>query len=672
MYEIRPETVKTFITDRNIKLPRFQRKQTWDEKKNFQLCISLFKEYPIGVSILSIEEKNNKPIIRWLLDGRQRKNALSSMYEDPGLIYDWAKKFIKFKNSDQPDQIEVKFNQKIQEYLESDPDDKDESVDSELDEEDSSESGTQVEIDSSSVTTGLELLLKIIKMFHNKKAKTTGFTRPFDITPYVKKVPYVDNLQGTPQLSSKKLKAFIDEFRAFCDREDLDYSKEDALYQFIDSRCTIEDETKLKIYLKKAREEICERIEIIEKIDSMLTNSKIGIIEVKNLSPSDSQKIFNIINTEGEKLTAVEISSAKPHWNMQINNPSANISHAVEMLYKRIGTTMTDVVKWDLPAILITRIGKNVVFKKFADNKTDFGKELTIGFKILSGLEIGGVRKEDIESLGKADNDLGARYEEMILNFRSMLKLIEETNYFQFLNTWGKSIMELTSDAIALNFFILLYKDWERKGQPIGSGSPAKKFQKNAFILYDKLLYEYLTKQWRGSSDSKIANNIASIDANPDVIIPIPKIKWKELLSEIFEKSTIDGDDIKLNSMTSLLYHFYCIKSIQGPGSMYTIEVDHIIPQTLFSQSTIDRKEIVMDNLLNLGLLPKKDNISKSNKRLTHVEDTWLKSQIQKYEFIEEVDYPKVSDINNYKIIFEERCKLFYEAFSELRDKILN
>lgn len=48
MYEIRPESIKTFITDRNVKLPRFQRKQTWDDKKNFQLCISLFKEYPIG------------------------------------------------------------------------------------------------------------------------------------------------------------------------------------------------------------------------------------------------------------------------------------------------------------------------------------------------------------------------------------------------------------------------------------------------------------------------------------------------------------------------------------------------------------------------------------------------------------------------------------------------
>lgn len=82
MYEIRPETVKSFITDRNVRLPRFQRKQTWDPKKNFQLCISLFKEYPIGVCILSVDESKGKTV-RWLLDGRQRKNALTKMYEDP-------------------------------------------------------------------------------------------------------------------------------------------------------------------------------------------------------------------------------------------------------------------------------------------------------------------------------------------------------------------------------------------------------------------------------------------------------------------------------------------------------------------------------------------------------------------------------------------------------------
>ncbi|MBQ5559229.1 MAG: DUF262 domain-containing protein, partial [Lachnospiraceae bacterium] len=115
MYEIRPESVKFFITDKNIRLPRFQRKQTWDEKKNFELCISLFKEYPLGVTIVNVEKKDGINI-RWLLDGRQRRNALVKLYEDPDNIYKWAKKYIKFKNNSQPQEICDMFWETINEY----------------------------------------------------------------------------------------------------------------------------------------------------------------------------------------------------------------------------------------------------------------------------------------------------------------------------------------------------------------------------------------------------------------------------------------------------------------------------------------------------------------------------------------------------------------------------
>lgn len=77
----------------------------------------MFKEYPIGVSILSVDESKGRTI-RWLLDGCQRKNALAMKYDDPENIYNWAKKFIGFKNSDQPSEIEEKFYAKINEYIE--------------------------------------------------------------------------------------------------------------------------------------------------------------------------------------------------------------------------------------------------------------------------------------------------------------------------------------------------------------------------------------------------------------------------------------------------------------------------------------------------------------------------------------------------------------------------
>ena len=671
MYEIRPESIKTFITDRNVKLPRFQRKQTWDEKKNFQLCISLFKEYPIGVCILSLEENKGKTV-RWLLDGRQRKNALVMMYDDPENIYNWAKKFIGFKNSDQPSEIEEKFTSKINEYIEADLDDEFEISEPDNDEDKSISSDADDENIISSGTYGLDFLLDIIKIIHNKQKKNTGFTKPFDLTKYVNRLPYIENdIQGV-KLSSRKVKTFIDEYRKYCDDEYIDYEDEKSFYSFLKVRCDIQDEKKTIACIKEKWEAIKERILIVEKIDSLLTNSKIGVIEVKNLTPSDSQKIFNIINSEGEKLTAVEILSAKPHWNIIVDNPTQYAIEATKELYKRIGTVQSDVVRWDLPATFIKRIGKNVAIKQFSDSKSDFEKELTYGFKILSGIYVGGVKKESIEELSKASLNWSSDIETLIYDFQNMFKLISSFDYFKYLKSWNITIMELTSDAIALDFIIIAYKDWCRKGKPIGD-TKAKQFQKNCFILWDRLIFEYINKQWRGSSDQKIANNIVLLKNETDLFVPIHMDKWRNILEDqIFEYSSIENVDISMVTMKPLLYHFYCLMQIQGPDTSYDIEIDHIIPQTLFNESTISRKEVIQNNILNLGLLPKDENVAKSNKKLILIDSQWLKDQIAKYEFITENKFLEYSNVNNYQNMFDDRKDIFLEAYTTKRSDILN
>ncbi len=671
MYEIRPESIKTFITDRNVKLPRFQRKQTWDEKKNFQLCISLFKEYPIGVCILSVDENKGKTV-RWLLDGRQRKNALTMMYDDPENIYNWAKRFIGFKNSDQPSELEEKFALKISEYIEADLDDEfeigssddiiDNSVASEKDDEDIILTGTH----------GLDFLLDIIKIIHNKQKRNTGFTKPFDLSKYIDRLPYIENdIQGI-KLSSRKVKTFIDEYRKYCDDEYIDYDDEKSFFKFLNLRCVIHDEKKVKTYLNEKWEAIKERILIVEKIDSLLTNSKIGVIEVKNLTPSDSQKIFNIINSEGEKLTAVEILSAKPHWNIIIDNPSQSAIDATKELYKRIGTVQSDVVRWDLPATFLKRIGKNIVIKQFSDSKTDFEKELTYGFKILSGIYVGGVKKENIEELSKTPLIWSSDIENLIYDFQNMFKLISSFDYFKYLKSWNTTIMDLTSDAIAIDFIIIAYKDWSRKGKPIGD-TKAKQFQKNCFILWDRLIFEYINRQWRGSGDQKIANSIISLKNEPDLFIPIYTDKWKSILEDqIFTYNSIDTADISMVMMKPLLYHFYCLMRMQGPDTSYDIEIDHIIPQTLFNESSIPKKDVIQNNLLNLGLLPKDENVAKSNKKLILIDSQWLKDQITKYEFIEENKFLDYSNVNNYKRMFDDRKDIFLEAYTAKRNDLLN
>ena len=672
MYEIRPETIKTFVLDRNIKLPRFQRKQTWDEKKNFQLCISLFKEYPMGVTILSVEEIKGRTI-RWLLDGRQRRNALLQMYEDPENIYNWAKKFIGFKNSNQPSELEELFWKKTDEYIEYSEEDEVEII-----EEDSSEDNSEgIESEDEECIDqkyGLEFLLEIIKIIHNKNKKNTGFTKPFDFTKYVSKLPYLENNQGVEKLSSRKLKTFLDEYRNnYCTNEDLEFEKEDSFFSFIDSRCQISDKNNLKRNIASNWKEIMIRISILERLDNLLSNSKIGLIEVKKISPADSQKIFNIINQEGEKLSAVEVLSAKPSWNTKIENAPIEMERSVKELYKKIGTENTNIVKWDLPATFLRRIGNNIIIKEFKNDPKDFSKEITYGFKILAGIWEDGVKKEDIEKLSKKSISWSYEYEQLVSDISSMLKLINTFSYFKFFKSWRTNIMELTSDSIALNFFILMYNDWVKKGKPIGSDIRARQFEKNCLILWDKLIYEYLSSQWKGSGDSKIASNIAAFKKSDDLISPIPTEKWIQLLEEIRDNySVFDNRISNKTNFKALLYHFYCLKSISGPDTLYSIEIDHILPQDLFKNSVIPEKESKMNSIYNYGLLPKNDNISKGKKRLIEITDSWLIDQIEKYEFVKPEQFPYYSDLSNYEKIYESRFDIFKNAFDELRTRLLN
>ena len=670
MYDIRPESVKTFISDKNIRLPRFQRKQTWDDKKNFQLCISIFKDYPIGVCILSLEKERGK-VFRSLLDGRQRRNALIKMYEDPENIYNWAQKFIGFKYADQPFELEDKFQEKIMEYIEADSDE-DMVFSNDLEKEDTStpvESATEETVSESA--TGLELLLEIIKLIHNKQRKNTGFTKPFDFTKYVDKLPYLQ--EGTNALSSRLLTTFIREYQNYLSDHDLDFETEDSFFQFLDSRSSIKDSAKTKVQIHDKWGEIRKRMLILDKIENQLSLCKIGMIEVSNLSPSDSQKIFNIINSEGEKLKAVEILSAKPHWNIPVSNPSQDTVSVVSALYRELGTTQTGIVRWDLPATLLRRIGENCVIKRFSANKTDFVKELTCGFKIVAGIYEGGVKKEDIEKLSKTEAfNWNTDFDALVYDLKSMFKLLLSYDYFTYFKSWRSTIFELTSEAVAINFFVIAYKDWERKGKPVGTDLKAKQFQKNCFILWDKLIYEYIYKQWRGAADGKTAGNIAAIASEPEVFVPVAEDKWLTVLNEIFVSNSIDSLDISQAMMTPLLYHMYCMRNIQGPDTSKEIEVDHIIPQASFALSSIDRRDVIQHNLLNLGLLPKNENASKNKKRLIQIERPWLKDDIARYEFIPENKFQEFSNVSNYQIMFDFRRPYFIDAYTKYRKEILN
>ncbi len=89
------------------------------------------------------------------------------------------------------------------------------------------------------------------------------------------------------------------------------------------------------------------------------------------------------------------------------------------------------------------------------------------------------------------------------------------------------------------------------------------------FQLLDRSIYEYVTKQWRGSSDSKIANNLEDLErSGSDLFDPVSSQSWNNLIDEMIEKGTIDGDSYvdKLDNkrVKLILYYYYILNSVDG------------------------------------------------------------------------------------------------------------
>lgn len=689
MYEIRPESIKTFIEDRSIRLPRFQRKQTWNEKKNFALTISIFKGFPLGVVVIN-KEIVNRQTTKWLLDGRQRKNALMSILNDPEMIYLWGKKFIGFRNSDQPYEIEEKFWIKIEEYLGREDDSKEDENDTILDEE-PEESNEPIEFETETdpipqlssknrYRGDLDLLLEIILICHKKTRKNSGFTLPFDFTDFINNLDYVENQNGYKKLNSKKLKTWMNEYLNYCKDNDLSFLDNNHFYEYLKKRYFIQDKNlRLKEIINRNWLKIVKRFEILDLIETKIQETKIGFIELSGTDASDAQTIFKIINSEGTPLKAVEILSAKPSWNIKINNPSENFIQNVDLLYNIIGATGHEgVVRWDMAATLMNRLNHiDFIFKDLNyDISTEFDKKITLGFKLLSAVFEEGISKNHIDSLSENNNiNWETDIDQLINDFNTIGKLLSNDSFYKYLMSWKTNLMDLTSDAISINFMIITYLDWKRKGEPIGNNSSVKMFIKNSMILFDSLIYAYIAKQWRGSSDSRVSENIKELNSKPALFEPMQQQKWKDLIEEIIEKHSANDDPLNKNKpdplLRPILYYFYTLKNQAGPDNIgVTIDIDHIMPKTLIETSTISNKDMKMHNLFNLALLPKKDNISKSNKKLIEINDPWLIDQIEKYTSITKTDFIKYSDIQNIDELQIYRKEEFLRVFTEVRANI--
>jgi hypothetical protein len=468
-------------------------------------------------------------------------------------------------------------------------------------------------------------------------------------------------------------------YRNHCSSQGLQYLDKEIFYDYVKNQWNLDDaRQKLKQKIERSWTEIAKRFECVETIENKLQETKIGLIELSGANASDAQTTFKIINSSGSPLTAVEILSAKPLWNLAIDNPSAELSEATKKLYRAIAVEQQGVVKWDAPATLVHRLDKlSFVISSFnpAEGK-ELAKAITLGFKLVSAVYEHGISKNHIDALSANESiNWKLDVDQLAKDLNDIGKLLASDPFFAYFASWKTNLMDLTSDAVAIDFLICTYLDWQRKEKPIGASAVTQVFLKNAKTLFDSLVYEYVTRQWRGSGDSRIADHIRDFSARPDLYELLPKAKWLALLDEITNSHSINSIRLKTDSVDPLLkpilYYHYVLRKQKAPDDLgLGIEVDHIIPQYMLEASHLEDKKFKTHNHFNLSLLPKKPNISKGEKSLRQLEDTWLKEQVSAYTTIPLSDFERFSTVQSMDDLKLLRKEVFTKAFTQTRDAL--
>ena len=695
MYKIDSFTLKQYVEDEWIKMPRFQRAKTWKPKQKFELALSIFKRYPLGCVILCSQSDKSGTSIRWLIDGRQRFTTIKDMYKSPTIIYDWAKSYLGIKSNSTVPEIEEKFWKKVSEFTNYDPNDKSDDLEDtpelaedEFDDNIDSEVAKEAE-EVNSKDSNLANLLDLIVFCHvNKKDKNYGLTQVFDISKFINKDrKYTSRflVEGTSDLfSCEKIKTLIGTYKKGCQADKQDYRDKNNYIQFLDMEFSFLSEAHKNKYFEEKMNDWenkqLKAIRFFEIVDSVLNNTFLAVISVEDASSTDEQKIFNLINSNGTPLTAAEVLSAKPSWNKPVGYLSNEIKEAIVALYKdRLENDDIDsskCVRWDLPACLPSLLKNFEVFFPLSEYVKDkAGKATTLGFKIYSGIIQEGIKKEDLDQLSNSPKVNGDDFEDFLHTFNAMLLSMAEMQYFKVLNSWKLSLSKIIGDAPTLNFLFLAYHMYLVEDKPHSGTASFDVFKKNCFIILDTLIYEYVNSVWRGSSDTLVSQRLKNFKATYSkgtVLKSTTTEAWQKLLDDIIENNQIDGKNIMFGNMKPIIMHYFGIKRIKCNADYdFVPDFDHIIPQASFKSSTLADKDLLKDNIYNLALMPKSKNAAKNDRPLKTIDDETIINAIVDYEEIEEEDFDKYSKPTDIGALKEYRGGLIKEAFGETRTKLL-
>ena len=658
-YEISPLPLVNFIESR-FDYPRFQRKSVWKDDQNFELMLSIFKGYPLGVVIVSSDDSLGAKK-SYLLDGRQRKTCLTLARKNPEYIYKWAAKYCALKTTDSEHDVRVMFWRKVDEffYQDSITDESPKSTDELLaDDEENENSNTRSEL-SQSIGTLLEIILGI----HPLRRNRSGLSEPWLLTRSLSDAPSrISELRtkGTTKervLSGQKcteLYRSLDNWLKNNDR-DVDIN---AVWEWISEQNMFSNPIEAHTELGRNWDSFKNSILRIQSLDNLLSNSKIGLVDAKNYSDTDRQMIFQYINDGGTPLTGIQILSASPYWNKTVDDGN-KLQQSREALYSALELNCPpDVVRWDCAATLPSSLNLGLLLSVPEIDAGNLDVRLKIGFKVYSLDRSNAVGKPDIQALG-TDDQYWRSPLKILDRYNPVLQALYRTPYFSCMKSWDGTLEKLTSQNASLFFLQAITQRYEEHNCPLNGG---KYYQwlNEAFALLDRLILEGIQNKWKGSSDSMLARKLSSINWRTTNWDLEAVETWTGIINELNSSGTIGGNKSDRKTSEKIVRHLTYCNDIYGDGT--SGELDHIIPA---SRLIDEAHSAIKDSPANLVMVSKELNRIKGDKfpgnLLLH--DQHLLARFTK---LDQEDIINMKGTNSLENLKNFRAK-FYEDFKSNR-----
>ena len=233
---------------------------------------------------------------------------------------------------------------------------------------------------------------------------------------------------------------------------------------------------------------------------------------------------------------------------------------------------------WDVAATFVDRLPDVSDFILHNIDIQNMERKITFGFKLLSGYYENSISKSSISEMG-SNREIQWNSDELEKKIKNMCNAL--LNKSEFFKVWRKlkiALTTMTSDAAGMTYFQMLLRDWDAKGEPQSESKKQRLFIKNAKVLFDRIIFEYVSGIWKGSSDSKLANYIKNTPFTEDSeFSEIEDSRWNQLIDGAIEHNKINNNLLSETEIKALLCYYYILSPKNLDLESEVPQIDHII-----------------------------------------------------------------------------------------------